>query len=349
MIVHLCRSEKFIPDFYKFCEENFENFHNKHYFFIRGKSQFNQISSGNVYHSKGTKPFLNTIKLIILMMKADKIIIHGLFDFRVILILALNRKFLEKSYLFCWGAEIYQFINKETRQVIKQKMKKIITLYVLRRIKYFVTHIKNDYKLAKSKLKISGSFIRCNLYPSNIVEDECIHFPEPAIVDGVRILVGNSADPTNNHSEVFDRLKKLQNKNFTVYCPLSYGDEKYKNEVIKQGHSLFGNRFKPMLNFLSSTEYRKFLCSIDIAIFNHNRQQALGNILCLLAWGKKVYVRESTSTWYDLSDLGIKLFALDTLSLKPIDEWDAVNNNNVIQTHYSLDKLLQQLRFIFGE
>jgi dTDP-N-acetylfucosamine:lipid II N-acetylfucosaminyltransferase len=348
VILHLCRSEKFIPDFYEFCKNNFENFNDKHYFYIRGNSQFNQINSSNVYMSDCNKNYLSFIKLLKLIFKADKIILHGLFDAQVIFILSLRREFCKKSYHFCWGAEIYQFINHELGQSRKKYLKKLITLFVLRRIRYFVTHIKGDYDLAKSKLGISGKYIPCNLYPSNIVsveynqsnkfnKDGCIH-----------ILVGNSADSSNNHSEIFDQLKHIKSENYVIHCPLSYGDEEYKSKIIKTGYSLFGERFRPLLNFLPAAEYNNFLASVDIAIFHHNRQQALGNILKLLAMGKKVYVRPGTTTWTDLSKLGAKLFMLNALSLERIKERESIANRNVILKHYSSERLFEQLQYIFG-
>ena len=42
---------------------------------------------------------------------------------------------------------------------------------------------------------------------------------------------------------------------------------------------------------LPLSDYLKILGKIDIAIFNHERQQAVGNITSLLGLGKKVYIK----------------------------------------------------------
>lgn len=43
----------------------------------------------------------------------------------------------------------------------------------------------------------------------------------------------------------------------------------------------------PIVDFMDFNEYINFLSTIDIAIFNHKRQQGMGNIITLLGMGKK--------------------------------------------------------------
>lgn len=54
------------------------------------------------------------------------------------------------------------------------------------------------------------------------------------------------------------------------------------------GINLFGDNFILLTEFLSPEEYAKILANVDVAIFAHRRQQALGNILALIYIGKKV-------------------------------------------------------------
>ncbi|WP_083234102.1 TDP-N-acetylfucosamine:lipid II N-acetylfucosaminyltransferase [Candidatus Marithrix sp. Canyon 246] len=75
-----------------------------------------------------------------------------------------------------------------------------------------------------------------------------------------------------------------------MFVPLSYGDPKgvYIKEVISTGTKIFGDKFIPMTEFMDFDKYLNFLGSINITIFNHNRQQAMGNTITLLGFGKKV-------------------------------------------------------------
>lgn len=46
---------------------------------------------------------------------------------------------------------------------------------------------------------------------------------------------------------------------------------------------------------MEEDEYYNFLNDMDIAIFDMNRQQALGNIMAMVTFGKKVYCKKSFS------------------------------------------------------
>jgi len=52
-----------------------------------------------------------------------------------------------------------------------------------------------------------------------------------------------------------------------------------------------------MFEFLEREKYFQLLSNIDIVVFAHNRQQAVGNIVPLLYAGKKIYIRSDISTW----------------------------------------------------
>jgi hypothetical protein len=54
--------------------------------------------------------------------------------------------------------------------------------------------------------------------------------------------------------------------------------------VIAQGHEWFGDKLVPMTGFMPFEQYLEFLKSFDIAIFNHQRQQAMGNTITLLVF-----------------------------------------------------------------
>ena len=82
-----------------------------------------------------------------------------------------------------------------------------------------------------------------------------------------------------------------------IYTPLSYGDQDYADEVIKEGKSAFGEKFIPLTSYMTREEYYKILYDIDIGVFNNNRQQGTGNIEALLYFGRKIYLRDDTTMW----------------------------------------------------
>ena len=62
----------------------------------------------------------------------------------------------------------------------------------------------------------------------------------------IKILLGNSATESNQHKEAFELLEKYKNKNIKIYVPLSYGPEKYADEIEQLGMHIFGEKFIPM-------------------------------------------------------------------------------------------------------
>jgi hypothetical protein len=77
-------------------------------------------------------------------------------------------------------------------------------------------------------------------------------------------------------------------------------------------------------------EYLKFLKSIDIAIFNHERQQAMGNTINLLGMGKKVFMRTGLSHYDFMKSIGIILNSFTDLNIEKIEESEAKNNEAIV-------------------
>ncbi len=130
----------------------------------------------------------------------------------------------------------------------------------------------------------------------------------------LKILAGNSGNPTNLHHEMLSKLEPLKDSDIRIYCPLSYsGDPDYINSVEAMGKQIFGGKFVPMREMLDPVKYLNLLCEIDVAIMNHDRQQGLGNILPLLYFGKKVFMRSGTSSFEYLKSIGCHLFDISVI------------------------------------
>jgi c-di-GMP-related signal transduction protein len=123
--------------------------------------------------------------------------------------------------------------------------------------------------------------------------------------------------------------------NIQIYCPLSYGSYiKYKETVKQKGLELFGERFIPIERFMQFEEYKAFLETIDIAVFNHKRQEAMGVTLTLLSLGKEVYVNSSTASFQSFSQRGFQLF--DNALIQT--EKDSLATRNVAANGILLEK-----------
>lgn len=160
---------------------------------------------------------------------------------------------------------------------------------------------------------------------------------------GDSILLGNSASLTCNHFDAFDVLSRLKISERKIVVPLSYGGEKYANEVCLEGNKFFGNDFVPLRGFLPISEYVKTISQCGFVVMNQNRQQGLGNIVIMLYLGAKVFLRKENPLYKNLISQGFIISAVQDLDKRPdlikekLAQSDAENNKKLIIKHWSRD------------
>jgi dTDP-N-acetylfucosamine:lipid II N-acetylfucosaminyltransferase len=100
---------------------------------------------------------------------------------------------------------------------------------------------------------------------------------------------------------------------------------------------------------MSLQKYLNLLNTIDIAVFNHRRQQGAGNIVHLLGFGKKVYLRPEVSTWRMLTALGVEVYDTRNIELTRLHPVVAEGNALKIRQNFSLDVLRSQWRALLHD
>lgn len=234
---------------------------------------------------------------------SDLVILHGLFNPRLILYMAISPRFCARCVWSIWGADAYFLpIAKANKHLmIVEWLRRL----VIPRIPYITAMIEGDFNYVietyGAKAKYTESFYQSPIdflrIPSTQRASRC----------GKTVLLGNSGDPFNNHSEALSILADKDDGQFRIICPLSYGDKPYMEGIIALGRSLFGNRFEPLTTFMNEDQYVAKVSSVDVGIMNHSWQMGLGNIALLLALGKKVYCRKESSVYRYFRDKGIDL------------------------------------------
>lgn len=349
MIVHISSKTAFISPYIHFVRENF-NIENHQFLINTNKGELNetqsepsviyfQLSDNKKYFrfSKKVKPYLK---------KADKVILHGLFIPNLVFLLFLNKALLKKCYWMVYGDDLYYY--KYNNKRIWSKFFEQIRKRVIKNVKGLITHIEHDYYYAKSLYNVKGSFLYCLMYPSNLFKDYNLI---QSSTDKIIIQIGNSGDSTNNHIDILEKLSAKKNENIQIICPLSYGkNKKYIEKVVNYGNLLFSKKFIPLLDHLPLDEYISVLSKVDIALFNHDRQQGLGNIITLLGLGKKVYLRDNITTWNSLTKLNLQVFSINNeeFNLNLLSQAEKDKNISIIKNNYSKDNLKQQLETIFN-
>ncbi|MBT5421071.1 MAG: TDP-N-acetylfucosamine:lipid II N-acetylfucosaminyltransferase, partial [Candidatus Cloacimonetes bacterium] len=143
---------------------------------------------------------------------------------------------------------------------------------------------------------------------------------------------------------VLDHLSKYKGQNIKIFVPLSYGNDEYAREVIYKGKKLFGDKFIPMTTFFPIEKYLAFLMEIDIAIFAHDRQQAMGNITTLLGYGKKVYLSKESTLNGVFDEFKIKVFDSDDIDLELLDNGIRDTNMESVKANFSENSLIDALK-----
>lgn len=336
--------DKFIPSFIDLLESQ-DNFAD-HLFYIHGdERKFPTKRRENTIFAKDyAGKFSAGLDLIKKLYSAKKIILHSLFDPRVTALLFLQPWLLKKCYWMIWGGDLYSYRLAERNW--KWNIKEFFRRPVIKRMGHLVTYIEGDVELARKWYGATGQYHECIMYTSNIYRE----YPVPVEPHNrINIQIGNSADPSNNHLEILEQLLPFRDQNIAIYAPLSYGNQEYAQSIIKAGVEQFGEKFKPMTDFMPFDEYLGFLGKIDIAIFNHKRQQAMGNTITLLGLGKKVYLRDDVTPWKVFEKIDAKVYSTSNINLTPLDLETTNHNQSIIKEHFSEKTLLAQLRNIFEE
>ncbi|CAM3813009.1 TDP-N-acetylfucosamine:lipid II N-acetylfucosaminyltransferase [Flavobacterium cucumis] len=178
---------------------------------------------------------------------------------------------------------------------------------------YVVPVVPTEYSLIK-KMNLKAQYAP---FTYGCIEDLLGSKINESVSKQPNIIVGNSADPSNNHLEVLSELAKLDLHDRKVYVPLSYsGSLQYKEKVIEAGREFLGSNFFPLIDFMTLEEYNNILLSCGTLIFNHVRQQGVGNIITLGYLGATLFLNEESPVYSYYQSLEMKIFNVKDISSK---------------------------------
>ncbi len=332
MIIHICPQDKFIPPYIDLINENPMGFGHK--FFIIGSEEYKYglTKAPNIEFVDNQS---SVSEMLTSMKEAKKIILHGLWFPFVNQLLLENCELLTKCYWVMWGGDFY-FPEKQPESTWK----------VIEKVAYILASAKGEYELAKELYGAKGKNISCFCYTSNTYEHVDVN--KSHSLNCTNIQIGHSADPTNHHLSILKMLYKFREENIKIFAPLTYGNNTYAANIINIGKKLFGKKFIPLTEHMSVNEYREFQEEIDIAAFNHNRQQAFGNTINLLGMGKKLYMRSNVTTWGVFKEKNIQVFDINKgISIDRLPDDIANRNSSTISTVYSRKNLIADWKNIF--
>ncbi|ENK5207039.1 TDP-N-acetylfucosamine:lipid II N-acetylfucosaminyltransferase [Klebsiella aerogenes] len=271
-----------------------------------------------------------------------------------------------------WGYDYYDLMGGERKWLLqetftlnrkitknrnlKQRIKNLI-LYpnfrrnrIIGKINYFSPVIPGEYDLIKKNRKwkrfpeqvdwnYGAAEKDLSSYVSDINDISSI---------GENILIGNSATSTNNHLEIFNILSKINFQERKLIVPLNYGNRVYGQKINVIAYDLLGESVDALIDFMPLEEYMRKISSCGFVIMNHIRQQGVGNIISMIYFGAKVFLRLENPTFSFLKEKGIKLYSVQELENEPsllsshLEKKDVVNNRLIIDSIWSNMVLLNK-------
>lgn len=334
MIVHIIYNDsKFVDNYISFFNTNFSDL--EFYYVLYGRGKKGDIEkyrkNKNIIVINKLYSFRKMMKVKALMKKADKIIFSGIFGIEYFLYLIFNESIWNKTYLQFWGGDFYQF-----RDVSKNKM---FMANAIKKCKCLLFG-EQDYKVLSKIFNIEKDYktVYAPCYNYDIEQYKPILSIKND--DGiVRIMLGNSASEENQHIDALTLLNKYKNENIMIYCPLSYGSKKYAEKVINYGRKIFGDKFYPLTEYVEYEKYLEVLSLCNIAIYNHNRQQAFGNIMISLASGTKVFLNKNNTLYYDYKKLGCNIYNIDDIRAEAYSDFIKYSKEEKKENYISISKL----------
>jgi len=317
------------------------------------------VPAGQLVFSEGS--VINLLHFFGSLDRGALLVFHGIFSPSIWTALFLAPTRWKRTAWVMWGGDIHAFPAVNERWTSPGAV-----FYGLRRLAY--------RQLRRTVIRRLGAVAGVALGDFDVVQSHCgklrnyrhafysdfVLDPLPPTADDgrgeeLRICLGNSATPSNGHLEALQWLSRFKHENIKVVCPLSYGDARYADSVVAAGRDLLGDRFQPLLEVMEREQWVEFLKSLDILVFNHNRQQGIFALCTMLFAGKKCFVRSEVSVYSMLREFGIRAFpteAIASLSFadfsKPLQPELVETNRRQCQQHLSRDASARAWKELFA-
>lgn len=238
----------------------------------------------------------------------------------------------------------YQKIRNDRRTLVESEVS--IQKKLLARVDYMSTVLPAEFEMLSELPEFRAKYIPFQYANRN-------SFDITTAVDNVadKILLGNSATPTNNHISVLDILRKKQITNECV-LPCSYGSDEYW--CYLKGKLNDYNNVCVLKDFMPYDDYVALINSCRVGIFGHLRQQAIGNILLCMCRGCKVFLYKDSIAYKYFKESGYVIFSIDDdLSQDSIDKLltdeERLINVSKLQSQFAFNNVVCRLEKILNK
>jgi dTDP-N-acetylfucosamine:lipid II N-acetylfucosaminyltransferase len=266
-----------------------------------------------------------------------------------------------------WGTDLYnlpfidyQFYGKATEKYLKSSVFRSDLLYLLKfyltnryfkksayqKVNEVLTWMQSEYEFACTHLPLKAGH-RFFFYENDVPYHKLPRNIKPSEPKGkLRLLLGNSGTPTNNHIDAIRVLAQKKELDADIFIPLSYGDQNYIKFLKKNIPEYSHGKIHFIEQYMKFSDYADMLGSMDALIMNNIRPQGYGNVFMMMYLGKPIFMNAENLSVPDLRTLGFKVHTIEDLghsSVKPV-----YSNADVIDSVFSHDRLLREYRDLFS-
>ncbi|MGI9527948.1 MAG: TDP-N-acetylfucosamine:lipid II N-acetylfucosaminyltransferase [Weeksellaceae bacterium] len=203
--------------------------------------------------------------------------------------------------------------NRLAKQLKKIKRQRLYQS--IQNIDYFSPPIPVDYEAIKANYpSFKPTYFQWNY---GYINDKVLDQFSSMRTRGSKIMIGNSATPSNNHLDVFYNLKSILTDQKLI-LPLNYGDMGYKTYITQHLSTHFKKENIEILEiFLPSHEFDNKLLDCKNLILGHMRQQALSTIIKALIFGLNVFLFKNSNNYKFLKQAGFHIHTIENLKENP--------------------------------
>lgn len=334
-VVHLLPDDKFSSGFISFVQDNFRE--ENHCFYSTARISLFQDESMELNLLKKCVKF----SLFLVKNRKNKIVFHSLFLKSYLLIIASFFSYvLQDTVWVIWGGDLYTKIYAKKTPVYH--VKEFFRRNLIRNLSVISGFIRGDYDIACREYQTNARYVYLVMYPRSFISKKS---PEQSQASESNLIqVGNSSDPSNHHVAALNILKACTlDKKEQVFLPSCYPKNCFslQEEVINTAKTLFSEKKVVVLReFIPMAQYfEHYLSKVKLAIFNHDQQEGIGNLITLLAFGVTVYLRRDIVTWkfcieHDLHVKDIELLKKEK-KLSFLSELEIKKNQESVHKHFS--------------
>ena len=315
-ILHLMMNEKFAKDISGFYEAFFKEGHDICYIVSEdSKAPLPMPSIPHFVFKKSAR--FGWSKLINICKEYDYVVLHSLFLPYSFWVATMVSGIFKRMVWIEWGYDLYDWKPRGRFRFFTSIFQKFLRTHLRYLICIFepdVDFFHKTFPSARAKV-FYAPYIGKEL-PSFYGEYKPGSHLERTLAEKapIYIQVGHSASSSIDHFRSLKLLSRFKDRNIKIFLPLSYGGAENAKKIKDYAKSLFGEDKLIILDsFVNENEYFKLLDKIDIAIFDTQRQIALGNISRLIYQNAKVYLTGDSILYLYFSKNGVPVQTVESI------------------------------------